>query len=194
MDKYAFDEIYFQQTARTTKMMISQENIDAVKNVVIPGFEYDEIEKIGDMHKRLLKRAMQKNCSNEVGMLVNLQDWSDIMIDGTENGITLRENKAAHELLCSAPKDSLLFFHNHPRNSCFSEIDLESFMTSDSILMMSVVCNSGKMYFLIKSDTFDKFAALTYYDTIYENIERGSVKEFLRKCSKVGLKFIYGGK
>ena len=75
MDKYAFDEIYFQQTARTTKMMISQENIDAVKNVVIPGVEYDEIEKIGDMHKRLLKRAMQKNCSNEVGMLVNLQDW-----------------------------------------------------------------------------------------------------------------------
>ena len=67
-------------------------------------------------------------------------------------------------------------------------------MTSDSILMMSVVCNSGKMYFLIKSDTFDKFAALTYYDTIYENIECGSVKEFLRTCSKVGLKFIYGGK
>lgn len=42
-------------------------------------------------------------------------------------------------------------------------------------------------------DTFDKCEALMHYETIYSKIESGSVKEFLRTCSKVGLKFIYGG-
>ena len=44
-----------------------------------------------------------------------------------------------------------------------------------------------------KMDTFDKCEALMHYETIYSKIESGSVKEFLRTCSKVGLKFIYGG-
>ena len=123
---------------------------------------------------------MNKNDSNEVGMLVNLQDWTNIMINGTENGVTLKKDKAASNLICTAPKNSLLFFHNHPKNSCFSEKDLESFMISDAIKMMSVVCNNGRLYYLIKMDTFDKCEALMHYETIYSKIESGSVKEFLR--------------
>ena len=136
---------------------------------------------------------MTKNRSNEVGMLVNLQNWSDIMVNGTENGVTLRNDTMAYDLLCTAPKNSLLFFHNHPKNSCFSERDLESFLTSDAILMMSVVCNNGRVYDLLKMDTFDKNTALFNYDKIYEETETGSVREFLRTCSSIGLKFLYGG-
>ena len=66
-------------------------------------------------------------------------------------------------------------------------------MISDAIKMMSVVCNNGRLYYLIKMDTFDKCEALMHYETIYSKIESGSVKEFLRTCSKIGLKFIYGG-
>ena len=105
----------------------------------------------------------------------------------------MKKDKAASNLICTAPKNSLLFFHNHPKNSCFSEKDLESFMISDAIKMMSVVCNNGRLYYLIKMDTFDKCEALMHYETIYSKIESGSVKEFLRTCSKIGLKFIYGG-
>ena len=42
-------------------------------------------------------------------------------------------------------------------------------------------------------DTFDKNTALFYYDKIYEVTESGSVQEFLRTCSSIGLKFLYGG-
>lgn len=193
MEKYNFDESFAQQSKRTTKMIINQGCIDSIKRVVIPGFDEEEIDTIKDLHKKLLKRSMQKNDSNEVGMLVNLQDWSDIMVEGTENGVTLKIDAIARELLCTAPKNSLLFFHNHPKNSWFSEKDLESFLTSDAIMMMSVVCNNGRLYFLMKMQTFNKYAALSNYDIIYENTEKGSVQEFLRTCSSVGLKFIYGG-
>lgn len=193
MEFYNNEEVCFQQIKRTAKMMIGQEDIDNIKRIDIPDFDDEESEIIKELHKKLLKRSMNKNDSNEVGMLVNLQDWTNIMINGTENGVTLKKDKAASNLICTAPKNSLLFFHNHPKNSCFSEKDLESFMISDAIKMMSVVCNNGRLYYLIKMGTFDKCEALMHYETIYSKIESGSVKEFLRTCSKVGLKFIYGG-
>lgn len=193
MSPFNFDEIFLQQAKRNTKMKITQENIAAVKRVALPGFDNEELDIIKSLHIKLLKRAMTKNRSNEVGMLVNLQNWSDIMVNGTENGVTLRNDTMAYGLLCTAPKNSLLFFHNHPKNSCFSERDLESFLTSDAILMMSVVCNNGRVYDLLKMDTFDKNTALFNYDKIYEETETGSVREFLRTCSSIGLKFLYGG-
>ena len=192
MNKFNFDEVFFQQAKRTTKMMISQESIDNIKRVPIPGFDREELDNIKLLHIKLLKRAV-KNRSNEVGMLVNLQDWSDIVVNGTENGVTLKNDTMAYNLLCTAPKNSLLFFHNHPKNSCFSERDLESFLTSDAIIMMSVVCNNGRVYDLLKMDTFDKDTALFYYERVYEETEMGSVQEFLRKCGSIGLKFLYGG-
>lgn len=42
-------------------------------------------------------------------------------------------------------------------------------------------------------NTFDKDIALFQYDRIYEETESGSVQEFLRTCSSIGLKFFYGG-
>ena len=59
--------------------------------------------------------------------------------------------------------------------------------------LMSVVCNNGRLYYLIKMDTFDKAAALFYYEKIYEETESGSVREFLRTCGTIGLRFLYGG-
>ena len=56
---------------------------------------------------------------------------------------------------------------------------------------MSVVCNNGRLYYLIKTDTFDRYAALNYYGKIYEKTENGSIQEFLRTCGSIGLKFIY---
>ena len=90
-------------------MFITQKNIDAIKRISIPGFDDEEIETIKELHKKLLKKSMNKNKSNEVGMLVNLQDWSDIMITGTENGVTLKDNKTAYDLLCTAPKTVCYF-------------------------------------------------------------------------------------
>ena len=105
----------------------------------------------------------------------------------------MKSNQAARIKMECAPKNSLIFLHNHPRNSCFSEIDLYSFMTADPIYMISVIGNNGRQFFLIKMEDYDKEKALKYYNEIYERIEGSTVKEFLRTCRKIGLKFVYGG-
>lgn len=56
-----------------------------------------------------------------------------------------------------------------------------------------MVYTKEKMHFLIKLGDFDKGRAFECYDELFENAEGSSVKEFLRTCRKVGLRFIYGG-
>lgn len=63
---------------------------------------------------------------------------------------------------------------------------------SDSILMISVVCNNGILYFLTKTEFFEKEQAMIYYDSVFDSIESGSIKEFFRTCKKAGLQFRYG--
>lgn len=174
-------------------MQITQKAIDNVRKIELNGFDKEELQRIQTLHKELLGYSMKNNDSNEVGMLVSLTDWKYIVICGTENGISLSTVPKAKELVCTAPRNSLLFLHNHPKNSTFSETDLESFLTADSILMATVVCNNGKQYFLIKTPIFDKYKALVYYDEVYDLTEKESVKEFLRTCKKAGLDYNYGG-
>lgn len=186
-------KIFEQLQKRTSKMQITHETVDSVRKISMDGFDNEELEKIQSLHKELLRYAMKNNDSNEVGMLVSLIDWKYIVVCGSENGISLGTVPKARELVCTAPKNSLLFLHNHPKNTAFSETDLESFLTADSILMVTVVCNNGRQFFLSKTAQFDKYKALVYYDEVYGITEEGSVKEFLRTCKKAGLDYNYGG-
>lgn len=185
--------IFEQLQKRTTKLLITEEAIERVKVISVDEFDEEENEKLQQLHKQLLSLAKTKNNSNEVGFLINLMDWSYIVIYGTENGISLGSQEEAKELICTAPQKSLVFLHNHPKNSIFSERDLESFFTADSILSMSVVCNNGFVYFLTKEQCYDKYQSLVTYNKIYEDNEEGCVREFLRICKKIGLSFDYGG-
>ena len=188
-----FEEIFDEQ-ARKTKLLINNDYISRVVTPKLDIFDEEECEKIKSLHKKLLEVSMNDNESNEVGFLVNLMDWSYMPAFGGEKGITIKSNPAARELLITAPAHSLLFLHNHPRNSIFSEKDLNSFLTADAILMVTVVCNNGRTYYLIKSTEYNVGDALKYYDELFENIEiKNTVKEFLRTCKKVGLSFYYGG-
>lgn len=183
-------------TKRKRKMMINKDIIDSVKYVDVIDFDHEECEMIQGFHKTLLNHAMHHNNSNEVGMLVELcNDWSYIIVKGTEEVVLMKADDTAKELLETSPKNSLLFFHNHPKNSWFSEKDLDSFLSSDAIKMMSVVCNNGRLFFLVKLKNFNKEAALIMHDNIYNKVEdeESSVYEFLRTCKSVHLKFIYGG-
>ena len=94
--------------------------------------------------------------------------------------------------LLFAPKNSLAFFHNHPKNTCFSEKDLESFFMSETLYMIAVIGNNGRQFFLIKTSKYSKEEAMAYYDHLFDN-KKNCVKEFLRTCRKVGLNFMYGG-
>ena len=61
-------------------------------------------------------------------------------------GVRPHEIPSSFQLNMYCTKNSLLFFHNHPKNSCFSEKDLESFMISDAITyprrLLDLICDS----------------------------------------------------
>ncbi len=97
------------------------------------------------------------------------------------------------KLFIEAPKNSLLFFHNHPKNTVLSERDLNTFLSSDSVKTVSVITNNGRQYFLTKTEGFEKEKALNEYDRIFTEKVEGSVKEFLRTCRGCELIFEYGG-
>lgn len=60
--------------------------------------------------------------------------------------------------------------------------------------MVTVVCNNGRTYYLVKNVDYSSDKALRYYDDIFEDSTiENNVKEFLRTCNKVGLSFYYGG-
>lgn len=154
-----FDEL-FEEQARKTKLLITHESISRIFTPKLDLFDEDECKRIEALHKELLETAMRDNNSNEVGFLVNLVDWSYLKTLGGEQGITIRSNPDAKELLITAPTHSLIFLHNHPRNSIFSERDLNSFLTADAILMVTVVCNNGRTYYLEKSANYNMDEAL----------------------------------
>jgi hypothetical protein len=184
----------FSQQSRSNKQYISKDIISNLHIVKIDNF-FDEKEtlKINDIQKELLSKSKNNNNSDEVGILLSLIDWTYITIYGNSEGISLSTNSKAKSILYTAPRNSLLFFHNHPKNSIFSERDIETFLTADGIMMVSVVCNNGRQFFLIKEKDFDKNFALQYYEMIFNSSNNGNVREFLRTCSKANLKFIYGG-
>lgn len=187
-------ETIFQEQVRKTKLLITEDCISRISTPRLNSFDYEECKKIEALHKNLLETSMTKNDSNEVGYLVNLNDWSYEISLGGEKGITIRNNPEAMKLLVTAPARSLLFLHNHPRNSFFSERDLNSFLTADAILMATVVCNNGRTYYLLKNVDYNTAEALKYYDDLFEDERvKHTVKEFLRSCKKVGLSFYYGG-
>ena len=80
-------------------MLITEEAIERVKVISVDEFDEEENEKLQQLHKQLLSLAKTKNESNEVGFLINLMDWSYIVIYGTENGISLGSQEEAKELI-----------------------------------------------------------------------------------------------
>ena len=172
MEKNHNKLIFLSREKRKRKMLICQSNIDHVKCVDIIDFDHEECKMIQEMHKKLLNHAMHHNNSNEVGMVVELcNEWLYTLIKGTEDGISIKNVDAIKELMETSPRNSLLFFHNHPKNSLFSERDLDSFISSDAIKMISVIGNNGQLYFLVKLENFSKETALIKYDEIFNKIE-----------------------
>lgn len=78
-------------------MLITQKAIDNLRKFPLQEFDDKEAEKYN-------------YCTN-------------ITVYGMEDGISLRTVPQAKELVCTPPKNSLIFLHNHPRNSIFSKVD-----------------------------------------------------------------------
>ena len=181
----------FQQIKKgraNTITVITPETIENIPKVsLFDNYELDVL--LFNLHQELLRLSMKKNHSYEVGLFWNLINWDEVYkINGTENGVALSDNDDIRRWIKTAPMNSVVVMHNHPRNGLFSGADLKSFSTYQSIYAMTAVCNDGTIYMMKKTEKFDPVALMMYYSIgIKEGKEYSGIKNVAKNAHKIGI-------
>lgn len=149
-------------------------------------------------HQNLLRLAMNKNKSYEVGVFINLADTDDVYtIRGKANGIDMRTNGSVMALVRNNPPCSVAVLHNHPRNSLFSAKDISTFCDYDTIYLLTAVCNDGTIYLMRKEPSFDPVLLKYYYNEgVKLNMDKGErkyrfggIKNVAKHAKRIGITY-----
>lgn len=177
---------FHQRKSRRTPTPITNETISRIAVASLFDNDTSKNERLYELHQILLTYAMQKNRHREVGLLWNLLNDSYILIKGSENGISLRENREASLLLNTPYDNSLVFLHNHPKNSIFSFMDLHSFCSYPSLAAITAICNDGRIHLLRKEINFNPDTVRIAYNEFLQKGQNG-IKGVLQKGTLLGL-------
>ncbi|EGQ3459773.1 head protein [Staphylococcus pseudintermedius] len=138
------------------KVYITQQAIDKVRLVNIPGHTDEENKYIQNQHKELLKKAMIENDSNEFAFVSKgKDDKKPAEARGTQYGVDFGAGTEASYLLSNERRQSLIMMHNHPGSSIFSLQDIMFFNRNDSIKTMTIVTNLGQVKYITKLKKYD---------------------------------------
>ena len=159
---------------------ITDDVIDKIPKVNIEGFTDEQNVFIQEQHKDLLRHSRDKNENKEVAFVFR-KDLSDrFVVLGGDKDIDF-----THVL--PGKGDNLFVMHNHPSNSSFSDTDIATFISTDSIKHLSIVKNNGEIEILSKSKLFDKSKAFTEFKRQYKKyVKTGTDAEI----DKAVIKFI----
>lgn len=143
-----------QAKKRDHKILITETSIDKVAEVKVKGFTESQNEHLISKHKELLEVAKNKNNSNEVLKICDMDFMSDVTVLGDEFGVNPNNNPFAVSVVGNAKPNSLAFLHNHPSTNNFSIADIDTFIGNKNIGLMSVVTNQGEVYVMHKNKKY----------------------------------------
>lgn len=184
-----------QAKKRDHKIYITDVAIDKVGNVRPIDFSEKQAEQMQVKHKELLKIAKEKNDSNEVLFIDDLNFKSEVQILGEEFVVSPGKNPFAVSIVNNAAKQSLIYLHNHPSTNNFSMGDIDTFICESSIKMISAVTNQGEVYILNKTSQYDYNKVRKLLLEIYNSFPEGEiddkemVSEFLKRCYEGGIEY-----
>ena len=122
---------------------ITEEAIQKVGVISIPGYTENECAFIAEQHKELLRYARDNNDNEEVAFVFR-KDLSDRkIITGGDKIIDLGSS-------LSGKGDDLVILHNHPRNGSFSKTDIDEYFNNAVIKTISIVKNNGYVEIITK--------------------------------------------
>lgn len=152
------------------KHFIQQTIIDNLPSIHIDGISKNEDIFVNNLIKHALQYAKDYNNSNEVGILVDKNDWHNCdKVLGTVNHVVFNTDKMNKWL--DTGNDNLILIHNHPGNTCFSERDLLRFCRTEAINTIIAVGNKGTIYLAQKLSKFDKQQVLSTYFNLKKTYE-----------------------
>ncbi|PCF75300.1 head protein [Staphylococcus delphini] len=155
-DAQAIDTNNVEEAHKPKKHWITKSDIENVEFVSIPGHTEEESRYIQEQHKRLLRKAMTENDSNEYAFVSKGKDDKEpAEAKGTQYDVDFKPGFNATNRLLNSPKQSLILMHNHPGGSSFSTYDLIMFNDRETIKTMTIVTNTGRVKFITKTDSYN---------------------------------------
>lgn len=188
-------KILEQAKKRNHKIYITDTAIDKVGKVNLPDFSQEQIDDMQIKHKDLLRLAKEKNNSNEVLLIDDLNLKSEVQIFGDEFVVSPAQNPFAVSVIGNAKRRSLIYMHNHPSTNNFSVADLDTFICEGAIKAMSVVTNQGEVYILNKKSEYEYNKARNLMAEVFnsfdgEEIDNNEfVRRFIKQCHKGGIEY-----
>ena len=151
--------------------IITDKAIEKVPKVVINGFSDEQNTFIQKQHKELLKYAKQENENKEVAFAFR-SDLSDkTVFIGSEDDIEF-----GYRLMGKG--DNLFVMHNHPKNSSFSDLDIQFFISNENVGSFSIVKNNGSVEVITKTNEYSLEKIKTVVGRAYKKIvKNGTHKE-----------------
>lgn len=184
-----------QAKKRDHKIYITDTAINKVNKVTLSDFTKEQTDTMQIKHKDLLRLAKEKNNSNEVLLIDDLNFKSEVQILGDEFVVSPAQNPFAVSVIGNAERRSLIYMHNHPSTNIFSVADIDTFICEGAIKTMSVVTNQGEVYILNKKSEYEYNKARNLMAEVFnsfdnEEMDNGEfVRRFIKKCYKGGIEY-----
>ena len=198
-----FLEEGLESNKRNHKVIITDIAISKVPFIKYREISEDCYETLREICRMVLRMAKNDNDSNEVAITYDLESPKIEEADGLYLGVScgdehsvdpLRGTEAFH-IYSSARSCVVVISHNHPSLSKVSLEDAEFLLLHQAIKMVIAVTNRGNITYLVKSDAYDRKAAIVLLKSAIEKSNHAqSLKEkqeacdfFLNRCFTVGL-------
>ncbi|WP_233554932.1 hypothetical protein [Atopobacter sp. AH10] len=174
---------------RGKKIYITDQAIEKVPFVEIPGYSQEENKRIQEAHKVLLRDAQQNNQSNEVMHITT--EGKPVVVYGDQVSVDINKSVQARYLINSATDRSLTILHNHPGGSSFSKNDINMFFSTSSVKTLTIVTNQGRVMYLTKKSMYDIHKAIHItkdHKEKYGNIEN-DIERLIKNLYHAGISY-----
>jgi hypothetical protein len=184
-----------QAKKRDHKIYVTDIAIDKVTVVRLSDFSQEQEIFMQSKHQELLRLAKEKNNSDEVLLINDLNFKSEIKLFGDEFKVSPVENPFAVSVISNADRQSLVYMHNHPSTNNFSVGDIDTFICEGAIKTMSVVTNQGEVYILNKMVGYEYNKARSLMNKVYKSFDNEEfdnkefVRRFLKQCDQGGIEY-----
>ncbi|EKN67484.1 minor capsid protein [Schinkia azotoformans] len=174
-----------------SKHLITDQAIEKVPYIEIPGYSEKENRSIQLMHQDLLRLAKEQNNSDEV-MMIKPKTGAVVTVLGDNDEVDPSKDHNATLLIKNSGDSILTVMHNHPGLSGFSLNDLRFFITNDSVKTLTIITNLGQVKFLTKANKYHKskiFELLKKHFGGYtiDNDIDSKIEKFLKEANVYGI-------
>ena len=187
---------------RDHKIMITDIAIEKVPYINYKGIPEEEYEIIRELAKSVLRIAKENNNSDEVAITYSMDvdklEHNDEMFGisfGDEHTVNPLEDTLSYHLIMSSTNCVILSLHNHPSLSKISLADVQFFIKYDSIKMIVIITNLGSIFYMVKTDKYNKGKAIDLYNKAVDYHYKASglkgyqnaADQFINECFTVGI-------